>query len=91
MHTFLSRAVAAATFLLAYVSFASAQCVEFGLDVANGGTYFINLASSAPFSFKTGYSGCITESVSPILTLPGGNQVTCTSISTNSADAESVW
>jgi hypothetical protein len=38
-----------------------AQLSSFGADVANGGTYFINLGSTAPFSFTGGFSGTLID------------------------------
>jgi hypothetical protein len=42
---------------LALAAVVNAQLESFGVDIANGGTYYFNLASSAPFSFKGGFSG----------------------------------
>jgi hypothetical protein len=38
-----------------------AQLVSTGFDVANGGVYFFNLMSNAPFSFIGGFSGTLID------------------------------
>jgi hypothetical protein len=42
---------------LAMVNSVRGQLTSFGVDIGNGGLYYFNLASTAPFSFKGGFSG----------------------------------
>jgi len=70
----------------------SAQCNSFGIDIANGGTYYINPASTAPFTFETGFEGTCTTSDTPILQLPDGTQFTCSLIQeVAGANAITTW
>lgn len=46
-----------ATLIFAGTVFGQSGCTSFGSDIGNGGTYFFELLSSAPFSFKGGFSG----------------------------------
>jgi hypothetical protein len=86
----LTFAGAVAAALLASVASVSAQCTSFGVDISNGGTFFFNPASGAPMSFKGGFTGCITETVTPTMTLPSGNSINCSPITTDMQDYESV-
>ena len=58
----------------------SGQCYSEGVDIGNGGTYYINPASTAPFSIISAFVGTCTTSESPILTLPDNTQLTCSLI-----------
>jgi hypothetical protein len=55
------------------------ECISFGYDVVNSGVYYINPASTAPFSFQSGLNYC-TQVEASILQLPGGQQLTCTPV-----------
>ena len=67
------------------------SCQSFGVDIGNGGTYYINPASAAPFSFESVFNDC-TTSEAPILQLPDGNTITCSSISEATGDiVTSTW
>ena len=55
----------------------SAQCQSFGVDIVNGGTYYINPASTASFSFTTGFTGTCTTDDLPLLQLPDGTELIC--------------
>jgi hypothetical protein len=68
------------------------SCQSFGVDIGNGGTYYINPASTAQFSFESGFNYC-TTSEAPILQLPDGNTITCSPISeaTTGAIVTSTW
>lgn len=68
------------------------SCQSFGVDIGNGGTYYINPASTAQFSFESAFNYC-TTSEAPILQLPDGNTITCSSISeaTTGAIVTSTW
>jgi hypothetical protein len=66
-------------FLIAFTKDVVGQCHSFGIDIGNGGTYYINPASPAQFSFTSGFSGC-TAIESPVLQLPDGNTLTCSPV-----------
>ena len=70
---------------------AGQTCSSLGTDIQDGGTYYIDLGSSAPFSFKSTFSGCTSSSVSPILMAPGGAQYSCSSIPVGPTEQESTW
>ncbi|OCK80210.1 hypothetical protein K432DRAFT_425938 [Lepidopterella palustris CBS 459.81] len=76
--------------VLTIVSQVRGQCTSFGDDIANGGVYYFNTASTAPFSFKGGFSGCMADTVTPTLQGPSGFTVSCSSISTSEGLYESV-
>lgn len=61
---------------------ASAQCVSYGIDFANGGDYYIDSSSNTYFSFVTVFQGCAQESINPVLVDPRNNRYSCSSIST---------
>ena len=46
------------------------------IDIGNGRTYDINPASTAQFSFTSGFSGC----TAPVLVLLCGQQFTCSPV-----------
>jgi len=46
-----------ASLILAGTVFGQSGCTSFGSDIGSGGTYFFELFSSAPFSFKGGFIG----------------------------------
>lgn len=85
---------AVAAVLLAAVGFTNAQsnanCQSAGLDIGNGGTYYYNLASLAPFSFNSIFTECF-GTTTPILQFPNGAQYTCSSINVAMGEGESVW
>lgn len=67
------------------------SCQSFGVDIGNGGTYYINPASTAQFSFQSGFIDC-TTSDAPVLQLPDGNTITCSTISEATSDTvTSTW
>jgi len=68
------------------------SCQSFGVDIGNGGTYYIDPASTAQFSFQSVFDHC-TTSEAPILQLPDGNTITCSTISEATAGAivTSTW
>lgn len=80
--------------LLATARFTDAQsnanCQPAGIDLANGGTYYYNLGSVAPFSFKTIFTQCF-GTTTPILQFPSGAQYSFSSISLVMGEGESVW
>ena len=46
-----------AAFLLAQAAYVEAQCESFGNDIVDGGFYYFNLISGAPFSFNGSFTG----------------------------------
>jgi len=46
-----------ASLFFAGIVFSQNGCSSFGSDIGNGGTYYFNLFSNAPFSFKGGFNG----------------------------------
>jgi hypothetical protein len=93
MLSFQSIAVVAAV-LLTTVGLTTAQsnanCQSAGIDIANGGVYYFNLASLAPFSFKTDFQQCF-GTTTPIIQFPDGAQYTCSATDMNLGVAETVW
>jgi hypothetical protein len=69
----------------------SGQCTSSGIDIQDGGTYFIG-SSSASFSFITTFSGCTSSSFIPTLSGPGGVTVSCSALDPSaSGQQESTW
>ncbi|KAK5005864.1 hypothetical protein LTR28_007188, partial [Elasticomyces elasticus] len=55
----------------------SATCYSYGMDFQNGGTYFQNISSSAPFTFDSQFEGCAVDVANNVLVDPNGNQYQC--------------
>lgn len=76
-------------------SVAAQSCSSSGVDIQDGGTYFIDNSSAASFSFISLFtgSGCsAATSISPILLDTSGVQHSCSSISESTGvDEESAW
>lgn len=85
---------AVAAVLLGTVGLSNAQdnanCQSFGVDLANGGTYYFNLASLAPFSFKSDFQQCF-GTTTPIIGFPDGAQYTCSVTDMDLGVAETTW
>jgi hypothetical protein len=74
---------------------AAQSCSSSGVDIQDGGTYFIDPSSSASFSFISLFtgSGCSAgTNISPVVIDSGGGQHTCSGISESTGiDEESTW
>ena len=81
--------------LMFAVAVAAQSCSSSGVDIQDGGTYFIDTSSSASFSFISLFagSGCSSgTSISPVVIDAGGTQHSCSSISESTGvDEESTW
>lgn len=55
----------------------SQTCESYGLDFQNGGTYFQNSLSTAPFTASQEFSGCQNDTADNVLVDPSGNQYEC--------------
>jgi hypothetical protein len=90
----LQSTAAVVAVLLATVRFAGAQsnanCQPSGVNIANGGTYYFNLASTAPFSFESFFSQCF-GTTTPIIQFPNGAQYTCSATDMDLDTAETTW
>ncbi|KAK8099084.1 uncharacterized protein PG998_012325 [Apiospora kogelbergensis] len=60
----------------------AADCVSYGVDFANGGSYNIDGSSNENFSFSTIFQGCSDESITPVLRDSNENSYVCSSILT---------
>ena len=49
--------------ILAGTVFGQSGCTSFGSDIADGGTYYFELFSNAPFSFKGGFNGISHDAI----------------------------
>ena len=80
--------------ILAIAGFAGAQsnanCQSSGVNIGNGGTYYFNLASLAPFSFESSFSQCF-GTTTPIIQFPDGTQYTCSATDMDLGTAETTW
>jgi hypothetical protein len=71
---------------------AAQDCTSSGVDIQSGGTYYINPASSAQFSFTSTFAGCTSsDSVAPTLQAPGGETYTCSNVPLSTSDEVSTW
>jgi hypothetical protein len=52
-----SKMMLSAAACLALANAVQSQFTSFGVDISNGGVYYFNLASTAPFSFQGGFTG----------------------------------
>lgn len=52
-------------------------CQSFGVDFVDGGTYFQNSLSTAPFTAVQEFEGCQNDTSHNILVDPNGNQYEC--------------
>lgn len=69
----------------------SGQCISNGIDIQDGGTYYIG-SSSAAFSFTTTFSGCTATSFIPTISGPGGVSFSCSALDpSQSGQQESTW
>jgi hypothetical protein len=69
-------------------------CDSAGVDIGNGGTYYINPASGAPFSLQTVFigAGCDpAQSATVQLQLPNGQIINCSPIPETSFSQTSTW
>jgi hypothetical protein len=53
------------------------QCVSFGIDFQDGGSYFQNKSSSDDFTFVSTFEGCQNDVANNILVDPSGDQYLC--------------
>jgi hypothetical protein len=53
------------------------QCVSFGIDFQDGGSYFQNISSSDDFTFVSTFEGCQNDVANNILVDPSGDQYLC--------------
>ena len=77
--------------LAAVVSSVSAQeeypqCVSFGIDFQDGGSYFQNKSSNDPFTFVSTFEGCQNDVANNILVDPSGDQLQCSDTPLQPAD-----
>ncbi|KAK4229416.1 hypothetical protein QBC38DRAFT_109107 [Podospora fimiseda] len=66
--------------VILFVLRVTAACTSYGVDYANGGSYYIDGTSNQYFSFITIFQGCSQETISPVLIGPDDNQYACSSI-----------
>ncbi|KAK3994650.1 hypothetical protein QBC44DRAFT_367492 [Cladorrhinum sp. PSN332] len=66
----------------------TAACTSYGVDYANGGSYYIDGSSNQYFSFITIFQGCTQESISPVLIGPDNSQYACSVIRTEPAGVQ---
>ncbi|KAK4164455.1 hypothetical protein QBC43DRAFT_288705 [Cladorrhinum sp. PSN259] len=66
----------------------TADCTSYGVDYANGGSYYIDGSSNQYFSFITIFQGCAQESITPVLIGPDNNQYACSVIKTEPAGVQ---
>ncbi|KAI9664628.1 MAG: hypothetical protein M1821_006074 [Bathelium mastoideum] len=76
MHSSFSSSAVVALGLFSAKAFA--DCVSYGVDFQNGGTYFQNSLSSAPFTFVSEFEGCQNDTAQNILVDPNGDEYLCT-------------
>ncbi|KAF2812432.1 uncharacterized protein BDZ99DRAFT_383484 [Mytilinidion resinicola] len=57
---------------------ALADCVSFGMDFQDGGSYFQNSLSSDPFTFVSQFEGCDNDTATNVFVDPNGDQYLCT-------------
>lgn len=53
------------------------NCQSFGVDFVDGGSYFQNIDSTAPFTAVQEFEGCQDDESNNILVDPSGNQYEC--------------
>jgi len=71
---------------------AAQGCVPSGIDVQDGGNYYMNPSSGASFSFKSSFSGSCSGGITPTLFAPDGTAYTCGSLAlSTTSEQESVW
>ena len=71
---------------------AGPACTPLGVDVQDGGSYYLNPVSGASFSFKSSFTGSCSGSITPTIFSPDGSFYTCGALSLSStAEQESVW
>ena len=86
----LVRSLAAAVAVLSLASGVVADCQSYGIDYANGGSYYIDGGSTDQFTFLSTFSGCNDENISPVLQDPNGKQYSCSAVRTTPDGAQSV-
>ncbi|KAF2401544.1 hypothetical protein EJ06DRAFT_581652 [Trichodelitschia bisporula] len=58
-------------------------CTSYGVDFKDGGSYFINSASSEPFTAISQFSGCSGDPASILLVLPNSDELDCGTVPTS--------
>ncbi|KAF2460475.1 hypothetical protein BDY21DRAFT_384088 [Lineolata rhizophorae] len=74
------RSLAGRTALLGVLGRAAMaqQCLSFGMDFQNGGSYFQNSLSDDPFTFVSQFDHCQDDVATNILVDPNGDEYVCT-------------
>lgn len=72
-----SASFASASYVAGGPSMSYSQCLSYGVDFQDGGSYFQNNASTASFSAFQYFTGCQNDTSSNVLVDPEGNQAQC--------------